>query len=173
MPDAAARSVDDYVDVRSLLADYRRGLCPYCGIERWLKRWDDTEWRCQSCGRRKTHVLEMPCPDCGTRMLEDGDEWRCRVCETTRPLPRSELVDALTGTGYPEGSGKPGVLFGPCPCCDSEDDVNGVGGDLECRACGEFYAGQFMVEWFAYAVWMQGDDRIRLGTPAGRGGDHG
>lgn len=154
----------EYVDVRSLLPDYHRDVCPDCGQPRWFQErdWDgQPAWVCRECSNPKHQPLEIPCPDCETRMVGEGDAWVCRVCETRVERDREALIDRLTGTyevpGYDRGA------FGPCPLCETRHAVRcGPDGERTCDECDELYLARFSDDWFAYAVWLESPESVRV-----------
>lgn len=170
--DRVDRSVNDYDDVRELLPEYERRLCPRSGEMEWTKPTDyDHSDHGPVCERHGTYLrktLEVPCPECGTRMLapttpEDGTVWECAVCDIRIDRPADELTDRLSSDTFPV-RGKPGVMWGECPVCGGEDTVNGgPDGELECEEC-HFYAGQYSDQWFAYAHWMNDEMDVRVNT---------
>lgn len=163
-------SVDDYIDARTLLDDYQQMLCPEvtCGQERWFKyrqhRYERNTWVCESCGKRRHHVLEYPCPECDVRLDIAGQSAFCHNpdCEVDEiEFPKSELIDRLSAEH--DARGMPRALMGLCPVCGADHSVNGdPDGALVCRECDDFYAGRYSDSWYCYAIWMQEPDKIRV-----------
>jgi len=166
-------TVDDYIDVRSQLDDYKQVLCPECGVKQWFRHhnpsYGNENWRCEKCGERETKSLEYPCPECDTRMQLDGDAFVChnKDCETVTVAFDQELVlDRLSSDTFPKRAHKPGVLMGKCPLCGESNSVNGgPDGELTCDECDDFYAGQYSDEWYCYGIWMRNKDTIRVNEP--------
>lgn len=129
--------------------------CPRCDGTGTLTTLESASF--DGIGAHMPAILEIPCPTCGARMDAEGEQWTCPICASTRPLPREGYISRITDSAYPEGSGKPGVFMGECPACGSLSSVNGdPDGALECNDCGDFYAGRFSTEWFAYVDWVYG-----------------
>lgn len=141
----------------ALERSFRVEECPRCDGTGRLNVYDPATF--DGIRAHEPAVLEVPCPTCGARMDENGHEWLCPICASTRDLSREWHIDRLTDDAYPDGSGKPGVLMGECPVCGDESGVNGgPDGALECSECADFYAGRFSSEWFAYSDWLSYND---------------
>jgi len=146
---------DRYVDARQLLTDYELRVCPQSGKHEWTKPTASTPRdNGRICIAHRTylnHTLEVPCPDCGTRMLapHDTDVWECRYCDTTIDRPTETLVDRLSTDSHFQ-RGMAGVLMGNCPMCGEERGVNGdPDGDLYCDECGRFHATRFTLTFIS------------------------
>lgn len=160
--------VGQYIDARELLPEYERRLCPRSGEEEWTKptnyKHSDHGPVCEPHSSYINETLEVPCPECGTRMLAPGHEdvWECSVCNLSIDRPTEKLVDRLTTDSHFQ-RGMAGVLMGECPVCGEENSVNGnPDGDLVCDECHDFYAGRFSAKWYAYAHWMAGEMDVRV-----------
>jgi len=167
---SSVETVNQYVDVRELLPEYERRLCPQSGEIEWTKptNYDHSDHG-PTCERHGTYIrktLEVPCPECGTRMTaptkpDEGKVWYCAVCDLTLDRPTEKLTERLSSDAF-AFPGKPGVMQGECPVCGGENTVNGgPDGELECKEC-HFYAGQYSDKWFAYAHWMAGEMNVRV-----------
>jgi rubrerythrin len=160
--------LSDYTDAREHLDGFKQEICPDCGTREWFKHksrtnWSVDQWNCQNCGRYLQDTLEYPCPDCGTRMIVDGSEWACQHCERRERFDKGGVLSRLSSDSYPENVHKPGVLMGNCPVCHEIGSVNGgPDGELACDECNEFYAHQYGDAWYAYGIWMQDKDAIRV-----------
>jgi hypothetical protein len=162
--------LDQYVDARSLLHDYRRAVCPSaeCGVDRWFRYsdppYDDPYWVCETCGEHEHDTLELPCPECNTRLDIAGPEAFCNVesCSyDSRSIPKSELIDRLSGEFEARGMAR--GLMGECPVCGERMSVSGdPDGTLQCSECENFYAGRFSDTWYCYAIWMNTPECIRV-----------
>lgn len=167
--------MSEYVDLRHSIDGYKQELCPACGVERWFKHldretWATDQWNCQTCGTYLEQTLELPCPECHTRMVMDDSHttvrFRCRVNHdhpTIDEYDRGELIDQMTAeyeaAGYAYGR------FEMCPVCNERSILNGPDGERSCDECGQFYAGRFMEQWFLYAIWKNEPQRIRVNQP--------
>jgi len=162
-------AVEEYVDARELLSDHEQHICPDCGVVRWFKRHQtdydrDPWWSCQQCGERLYHTLEYPCPKCDVRLQFESGAFVCRnqTCDVDSiDVDRDELIDRLSGDSHMV-QGMPGVLMGECPLCGAKS-VNGTpDGDVACDNCSDFYGGQYLTEWYCYAVWVNNPEQIRV-----------
>lgn len=155
--------LDSYIDIRRLLPGFEQNICPTSGDKEWMKpgKYGPVCWYHGDYMRR---VIEVPCPECDTRMVGDGDVWECRQCGTTRERDTETLVDRLSTNAH-FTRGMAGVLMGECPVCGSDSGVNGdPDGALECQDCNGFYAGRYSDQWYAYAHWMQDEMDVRVHT---------
>jgi ribosomal protein L37AE/L43A len=169
MTDGQSQSnTDRYVDARTLLRDYELRVCPQSGEKEWTKPTPytppDNGRICLEHRTYLNHTLEVPCPDCETRMLapRDTDVWECRYCDTTIERPTDTLVDRLSTASHFQ-RGMAGRLNDNCPMCGEERSVNGdPDGDLYCDECGDFHAHRFSAKWYAYAHWLHDEMSVRV-----------
>jgi len=159
---------DRYVDARELLPEYETRLCPQSGEKEWTKPTDyehsDHGPVCVEHSTYLNRTLEVPCPECGTRMLAPGQEdvWDCACCDNTTERPTETLVDRLSTDSHHQ-RGMAGVLMGECPVCGADRSVNGdPDGDLYCDECGDFHANRFGAKWYAYAHWLNDEMNVRV-----------
>jgi len=158
--------LSDYHDAREGHPDFARHTCPTCGVGRWFKRLDKTHWRteqwnCRACGSYLHDVLELPCPDCGTRMQTDGGQFRCAACDAAVSFPKAKILNRFSGIGFPDRVHKPGSLGGDCPLCDDGRVNGGPDGELTCSGC-DFYAGQYSSAWYCYGIWLESPAEVRV-----------
>lgn len=109
-------------------------------------------------------ALMLPCKTCGSHMsVTSGvNQWWCSFCGDTEPMDKSALIDTLSSLPYDRGY--PGVLRGECPQCHDDYSVDGdPDGTLCCTNYGcDYYIGQYSDEWYVYAAWYSGDERIEV-----------
>jgi ribosomal protein L37AE/L43A len=166
--DKTSLGTDRYVDARTLLRDYKLRVCPQSGEKEWTKPTasEHTDYGpvCIEHGTYVNQTLEVPCPECGTRMLapNNKDVWECSYCDTTIERPTDTLVDRLSTDSHSQ-RGMAGLLMGRCPVCGAERAVNGdPDGDLYCDECQDFHANRFSATWYAYAHWLHDEMNVRV-----------
>jgi len=149
-------ALEDYVDVRDFLPGFERRVCPDCGGSHYFQHHTTGHgdyWRCLNCRKRYEHVIEVVCPACDTRMVTDDDHWRCRRCGDTREFDRGGLIAEMTG--HYAAAGHDCGRWTTCPVCHAGRSVMcDPDGARFCDECGDFYAGRFSDEWFAYATYV-------------------
>lgn len=152
----------------TLLVAAQYGSIPYVGIGPAMVRNSMTEhktkteqWATRS-SYTTPQALIMPCPTCGSHMSVDKDEWSCEICDETQDMDKEQLIESISDTDAYLVTGNPGLLLGKCPRCLSNNGMlGGPDGELLCDNCNLCY-GQYSDEWYAYAAWYSGDERIQV-----------